>query len=190
VESGITELLGTGSGLDLSAELEAGRKRGPLPSFADRHRVHTIQFVEDGLDYDEYLTQYRDGESETRRLKSLVLISRKIKAVNAILLAKEGEGYTSRLRVGLLEKPERIRFNPGEPFYERFLRERRIVLINERPQQVAGLAGKFNPEDLKYMQAAVFLPATFQKAPALLFLGLPTNKALELKDLVAKLDIY
>jgi hypothetical protein len=110
--------------------------------------------------------------------------------VNAALFVKAGEAYAVELRVGLLDKPELIMFSAGEPFYNRCLFKRQVVLIDERPAAVAGIASKFNPEDLRYMQAAVFLPATFQNTQAVLFLGLPTKKALDLKDLIAKLDIY
>jgi hypothetical protein len=94
------------------------------------------------------------------------------------------------LRVGLMDKPEVIRFTAGEPFYEQFLKERRAVLVLERPSRVRGLVGKFHPEDLKYMQGALFLPAVFQRASAFLFLGLPSRRGLELKEIIAKLDIY
>jgi hypothetical protein len=123
-------------------------------------------------------------------MKSLVEISRKIKAVNAALLVQAGTAYVSKLRIGMLEKPERILFSAGEPFYDRFLSQRQAVLLNEKPQNIPSLAARFNPEDLKYMQMALFLPAIYQKTPAVLFLGLAVSRPLELKDVIQALDIH
>jgi hypothetical protein len=64
------------------------------------------------------------------------------------------------------------------------------VLLLERLQIIPSLAARFNPEDLKYMQVAIFLPAIYQKTPAVLFLALPARRALELKDVIQELDIY
>ena len=155
----------------------------------DPRRAKRIRFA-DGLDYDQYLEQFRVGISETGSLRSLVELSRKIKAVNAALLVKTGDSFVSRLRIGLMEKPERILFTAGEPFYERFLSRRLAVLLLERLQVIPSLAARFNPEDLRYMQTALFLPATYQKAPALLFLALPTRRTLGLKEVVQELDIH
>ena len=127
------------------------------------------------MDYDRYLEQLRVGVSETGSLRSLVVLSRKIKAVNAALLIKTGDAYVSRLRIGLMEKPKRILFSAGEPFYDRFLSRRQAVLLLDRLQIIPSLAARFNPEDLKYMQVAIFLPAIYQKAPAVLFLALPAR---------------
>jgi hypothetical protein len=189
-ESGISELLGGELEVDLAAELEGMRTKGREVKLPERHRVKKIQFYGDGLDFDQFLSQFGSGATDTSILRSLVEISRKIKAVSATILQETGRSFSSTLRVGLMDKPEVIRFAAGEPFYERFLKERQAVLILERPSRVPGLVGKFHPEDLKYMQGALFLPAVFQRAPAFLFLGLPSRKDLELKEIIAKLDIY
>ena len=188
-ESGIGALLGTGFGVDLSAELGSPAARGERVSYSDLRRANRIRFS-DGLDYDQYLQQFRDGASETGSMKSLVEISRKIKAVNAALLVKAGDAYVTKLRIGLLDKPERILFSAGDPFYDRFLSRRQAVLLSERPESIPSLAARFNPEDLKYMKAALFLPAVYQKTQAVLFLGLPSKKSMELKDIINKLEIY
>jgi hypothetical protein len=188
-ESGIGALLDAGSGVDLSDELGPSSVRSEFPSYADLRRTKRILFA-DGLDYDQYLEQFRVGVSETGSLRSLVEISRKLKAVNAALLIKTGEAYVSRLRIGLLEKPARILFSAGETFYDRFLSRRQAVLLNGRPQAIPSLAARFNPEDLKYMQMAVFLPAVYQSTEAMLFFGLPVKRPLELKDVIQALDIY
>jgi hypothetical protein len=188
-ESGIGVLLGSGPGVDLTEELGAPAARGGFLTFADLMRAKRIHFF-NGLDYDQYLLQYRVGVSETGGLRSLVEISRKLKAVNAALLIKTGEAYVSRLRIGLLEKPARILFSAGEPFYDRFLCLRQAVLLNDRPKAIPSLAARFNPEDLKYMQMAIFLPAIYQKTEAVLFFGLPAKRPLELGDIIQALDIY
>ena len=188
-ESGIGALLGTGSGVDLSDELRSPAVRGRFLSYAELRQAKRINFA-NGLDYDQFLTQFRVGASETGHLKSLVEISRKLKAVNAALLVKTGDAYVSRLRIGLLERPARILFSAGEAFYDRFLSPRQAVLLNERPQAIPSLAARFNPEDLKYMQMALFLPAIYQKTEAVLFLGLATKRPLELKDVIQALEIY
>ncbi len=189
-EPGISELLGGDLGADLAAELEGMRTQGKEARLPDRRKVKKIRFYGDGLDYDQFLSQFDDGASDTSILKSLVEISRKIKAVSATILQEKDRSFSSTLRVGLMDKPEIIRFAAGEPFYERFLKERQAVLILERPSRVRGLVGKFHPEDLRYMQGALFLPAVFQRASAFLFLGLPSRKDLELKEIISKLDIY
>jgi hypothetical protein len=189
-EPGISELLGGDLGVDLAAELQGARSKGREARLPDRKKVKKIRFYGDGLDYDQFLSQFADGASDTGILKSLVEISRKIKAVSATILQQKGKSFSSTLRVGLMDKPETIRFAAGEPFYERFLKERQAVLILERPSRVRGLVGKFHPEDLKYMQGALFLPAVFQRVRAFLFLGLPSRKDLELKEIIGKLDIY
>ncbi len=189
VESGIGALLGAGTGVDLSEELGSSSARGGFPTYADLRRAKRMHFS-NGLDYDQYLLQFRVGVSETGGLRSLVEISRKLKAVNAALLIKTGEAYVSRLRIGLLEKPARILFSAGEPFYDRFLSRRQSVLLNGRPQAIPSLAARFNPEDLKYMQMALFLPTVYQKTEAVLFFGLPVKRPLELKDVIQALDIY
>ena len=129
-ESGIGALLGSGSGVDLSDELGTPAVRGEFPAYSELRRAKRIYFA-NGLDYDQYLQQFRVGASETGSLKSLVEISRKIKAVNAALLIKTGDAFVSRLRIGLLEKPTRILFAAGEPFYDRFLSQRQAVLLDE-----------------------------------------------------------
>jgi hypothetical protein len=189
VESGIGALLGTDSGLDLSDELRSSAVRSRLLSYAELRQAKRINFA-NGLDYDQYLTQFRVGSSETGHLKSLVELSRKLKAVNAALLIKTGDAYVSRLRIGLLEKPARILFSAGEAFYDRFLSQRQAVLLHERPQAIPSLAARFNPEDLKYMQMALFLPAIYQNTEAVLLLSLAAKRPLELKDVIRALDIY
>jgi hypothetical protein len=188
-ESGIGALLGTGSGVDLSDELRSPAVRGRFLSYAELRQAKRINFS-DGLDYDQFLTQFRVGASETGHLKSLVEISRKLKAVNAALLVKTGDAYVSRLRIGLLERPARILFSAGEAFYDRFLSPRQAVLLNERPQAIPSLAARFNHEDLKYMQMTLFLPAIYQKTEAVLFLGLAAKRPMELKDVIQALEIY
>jgi hypothetical protein len=188
-ESGIAALLGSGSGVDLSEELGSSAARGGFPTYADLRRAKRIHFF-NGLDYDQYLLQFRVGVSETGGLRSLVEISRKLQAVNAALLIKTGEAYVSRLRIGLLEKPARILFSAGEPFYDRFLSRRQAVLLSDRPQVIPSLAVRFNSEDLKYMQMAIILPAVYQKTEAVLFFGLPVKRPLELGDIIKALDIH
>ncbi|OHD76642.1 MAG: hypothetical protein A2V99_15440 [Spirochaetes bacterium RBG_16_67_19] len=188
-ESGIGALLGTGSGVDLSDELRSPAVRGRFLSYAELRQAKRINFA-NGLDYDQFLTQFRVGASETGHLKSLVEISRKLKAVNAALLVKTGDAYVSRLRIGLLERPARILFSAGEAFYDRFLSPRQAVLLTERPQAIPSLAARFNPEDLKYMQMALFLPAIYQKTEAVLFLGLATKRPLVMKDVIQALEIH
>ncbi len=188
-ESGIGALLSAGPGVDLSEELGSSSARGGFPTYADLRRAKRMHFS-NGLDYDQYLLQFRVGVSETGALRSLVEISRKLKAVNAALLIKTGEAYVSRLRIGLLEKPARILFSAGELFYDRFLSRRQSVLLNGRPQAIPSLAARFNPEDLKYMQMALFLPTVYQKTEAVLFFGLPVKRPLELKAVIQALDIH
>jgi len=98
--------------------------------------------------------------------------------------------FRQLVRQKLLEKPERILLSAGEPFYDRFLSQRQAVLLAERPQDIPSLAAHFNPEDLKYMRMALFLPAIYQKTQAVLFLGLPVSRPLEMKDIIRALDIH
>ena len=77
-ESGISELLGGDLGVDLAAELQGARYKGREVRLPDRKKVKKIRFYGDGLDYDQFLSQFADGASDTGILKSLVEISRKI----------------------------------------------------------------------------------------------------------------
>lgn len=189
-EPGISELLGSDFGVDLAAELEGLRSKRGETRIPDRKRFKRIRFFGQGLDYDQFLGNFGDGSSDSSALESLVEVSRKIQAVSAVILMEAGQSFDSVLRVGLMEKPATIRFAAGEPFYDRLLKQHQTVLILERPASIPGLAGKFHPEDQKYMQGALFLPAVYQSVPAYLFLGLPSRRGLELKEIIARLEIY
>jgi len=190
-ELSLDEVLGIRETLDLFSGLGEGEeKEAAQELFAGKKRPLRIQLTPEGLDFDGYARSYKGVDAETGRLKALFDLSARARATGSALFFMEGGAYTPLLKVGLMDPLGSLAFLPGEPFYERLLKEPQAVLVNRRLDGVKALAKKFNEHDVIYMQGAAFLPAVFQKQPALLFLGLPLEKPWELKDFIHELNIY
>ncbi|UCF97936.1 MAG: hypothetical protein JSV89_00005, partial [Spirochaetaceae bacterium] len=190
LESGIGALLGDESILDLETEIGQIRERSAEIEYTALRKSKNVHFFEDGLDYDEYLKGYRGGKTETDRLRSLVELSGKLKAVNAAVFSKENGKYSLVLKVGLNDPGFEVFFTPEEPLIEMFVKTRQTVFVGENVEKIKGLAKKLHPEDLKYMQAAVLFPAVFRGRESFLFLGLPVRWDLDIEDIITRLDIY
>ena len=189
-ESGIGALLGEDSILDLENEIGQIRERSVKIDYTSPGKVKKIQFFEDGLDYDGYLKGFRRGKTETDKLRSLVELSGKLKAVSAAIFSKENGKYCLKLKVGLHDPGFEIVFTPDEPFVKMFVEPRQTVIISEKMEKVKALAKKLHPEDLKYIQGAIVLPAVFGNQESFLLLGLPVLQQLDIKDIITRLDIY
>ncbi len=189
-ESGIGALLGEDSILDLENEIGQIRERSVKIDYTSPGKVKKIQFFEDGLDYDGYLKGFRRGKTETDKLRSLVELSGKLKAVSAAIFSKENGKYCLKLKVGLHDPGFEIVFTPDEPFVKMFVEPRQTVIISEKMEKVKALAKKLHPEDLKYIQGAIVLPAVFGNQESFLLLGLPLLQQLDIKDIITRLDIY
>ena len=189
-ESGIGVLLGEDSILDLENEIGQIRERSVKIDYTSPGKVKKIQFFEDGLDYDGYLKGFRRGKTETDKLRSLVELSGKLKAVSAAIFSKENGKYCLKLKVGLHDPGFEIVFTPDEPFVKMFVEPRQTVIISEKMEKVKALAKKLHPEDLKYIQGAIVLPAVFGNQESFLLLGLPVLQQLDIKDIITRLDIY
>jgi hypothetical protein len=190
LESGIGALLGDESILDLETEIGQIRERSTEIDYAALRKTKSIHFFEDGLDYDEYLNGFRAGKTETDRLRSLVELSGKLKAVNAAIFSKDNGKYALVLKIGLNDPGFEVFFTPGEPFIEMFVKPRHTVYIGDNIEKIKALAKKLHPEDLKYMQAAFIFPAVFHGHESFLLLGLPVLWDLDIEDIITRLDIY
>jgi len=190
LESGIGALLGDESILDLETEIGQIRERSTEIDYAALRKTKSIHFFEDGLDYDEYLNGFRAGKTETDRLRSLVELSGKLKAVNAAIFSKDNGKYALVLKIGLNDPGFEVFFTPGEPFIEMFVKPRHTVYIGDNIEKIKALAKKLHPEDLKYMQAAFIFPAVFHGNESFLLLGLPVLWDLDIEDIITRLDIY
>ena len=189
-ESGIGVLLGEDSILDLENEIGQIRERSVKIDYTSPGKAKKIQFFEDGLDYDGYLKGFRRGKTETAKLRSLVELSGKLKAVNAAIFSKENGKYCLKLKVGLNDPGFEIVFAPDEPFVKMFVEPRQTVIISEKMEKVKALAKKLHPEDLKYIQGAIVFPVVFGNQESFLLLGLPLLRQLDIKDIITRLDIY
>ena len=142
------------------------------------------------MDYDEYLKSFRGGKTETDRLRSLVELSGKLKAVNAAVFSKDDGKYSLVLKVGLNDPGFEIFFTPQEPLIEMFVKQRLTVYFGENIEKIKALSKKLHPDDLKYMQAALLFPAMFGGHESFVLLGLPVQWSLEIEDIITRLDIY
>ena len=190
LESGIGALLGDESILDLETEIGQIRDRSTEIDYTSLRKAKNIHFFDDGLDYDEYLKGFRGGKTETDRLRSLVELSGKLKAVNAAIFSKDNGKYSLVLRVGLNDPGFEVYFTPEEPFVEMFVKPRHTVYIGETVEKIKALSKKMHPEDLKYMQAALVFPVVFRTRESFLILGLPVRWDLDIEDIITRLDIY
>ncbi len=190
LESGIGALLGDEAILDLETEIGQIRERSTEMDYAVLKKSKNIHFFEDGLDYDEYLKSFRGGRSETDRLRSLVELSGKLKAVNAAIFSKDKGKYDLVLKVGLNDPGFEVYFTPEEPFIDVFVKPRQTVYIGENVEKIKGLSKKLHPEDLKYMQAALIFPAVFRGHESFILLGLPVKWDLDIEDVITRLDIF
>jgi len=190
LESGIGALLGDESILDLETEIGQIRERSTEIDYASLRKAKNIHFFDDGLDYDEYLKGFRGGKTETDRLRSLVELSGKLKAVNAAIFSMQNGKYELQLKVGLNDPGFEVSFAPEEPFIDLFVKPRHTVYIGENVEKIKALSKKMHPDDLKYMQAALLFPAVFQGHESFLFLGLPVKWDLDIEDIITRLDIY
>jgi hypothetical protein len=190
LESGIGALLGDESILDLETEIGQIRDRSTEIDYTTYRKSKNIHFFEDGLDYDEYLKAFRGGKTETDRLRSLVELSGKLKAVNAAIFSKEDDTYTLALKVGLNDPGFEVNFAVEEPFIDMFVKPRKTVYIGENIERIKALSKKMHPEDLKYMQAVLMFPAMFKGRESFILLGLPVQWDLNIEDIVTRLDIY
>jgi hypothetical protein len=190
LESGIGALLGDESILDLETEIGQIRERSTEIDYAALRKTKNIHFFEDGLDYDEYLKSFRGGKTETDRLRSLVELSGKLKAVNAAIFSKDNGKYELVLKVGLNDPGFEVYFTSEEPFVDMFVRTRSTVYIGENIEKIKALAKKMHPDDLKYMQAALIFPAVFRGRQSFVLLGLPVRWDLDIEDIITRLDIF
>ena len=153
-------------------------------------KARKIRLFENGIDYDGYLEGFRRGKTETDRLRSLVDLSRSLRAVNAGIFVATGGRFEAKLKVGLLDHAGTLAFSAQEPVGARYLHPRKAVVVAGSLEKVTALARHFHPDDLKYMQGALFLPAVYQGANAVLFLGLPVKKRWSMAEIITSLNIY
>ena len=190
LESGIGALLGDESILDLETEIGQIRDRSTELDYVSLRKTKNVHFFDDGLDYDEYLKGFRGGKTETDRLRSLVELSGKLKAVNAAIFSKDNGKYSLVLKVGLNDPGFEVYFTPEEPFVEMFVKPRHTAYIGETVEKIKALSKKMHPEDLKYMQAALVFPVVLHARESFLILGLPVRWDLDIEDVITRLDIY
>jgi hypothetical protein len=190
VEPGIGSLLGEELLIDLAGELGGDRESRGEEIAVGVAKVRKIRFFGNGLDYDGYLEAFRRGRTETDRLRSLVELSRKLKAVNAAIFVAVKDRFEPRLKVGLLDHGGALEFTAEEPVGARYLSARKTVVVAESLEKVKALSRHFHPDDLKYMQGGLFLPVIYQRTDGVLFLGLPLKKKWKVAEIISSLNIY
>ena len=182
-------MLGDESIVDLETEIGHIRERSAEIEYSPT-KSKRIHFFEDGLDYDGYLKGFRGGRTETDRLRSLVELSGKLKAVNAAIFSKEKGKYSLALKVGLNDPGFEVYFGAEEPFIELFVKLRKTVIMGENVEKIKALTKKMHPDDLKYIQSALVLPVVYRGRESFLLLGLPVLRELDIEDIITRLDIY
>jgi hypothetical protein len=190
LESGIGALLGDESIVDLETEIGQIQQTSAEIGYTSPTKSRKIQFFEDGLDYDGYLKSFRGGKTETDRLRSLVELSGKLKAVNAAVFGKSDGKYSLELKVGLNDPGFEVSFAPDEPFVQMFIASRQTVILGENIEKIKALSKKIHPEDLKYMQSAIILPVVYDNRESFLLLGLPVLRDLDIEDAITRLEIH
>jgi hypothetical protein len=90
----------------------------------------------------------------------------------------------------LSEKTVRtLSFAAGEPVYKSLLAARKAFAVNRNSADVAFLAGKVDPEDLRYMKRVLFIPAGFRGQEAYLLLSFAGETEIVIGQILAKLVV-
>ncbi len=196
--SGIGELFGLDGGLDLQEAL-GGRPAGGepdgsgqvAPSLRGRVRSKRLYLGPHGLDLDAFLVQFGASPSYAAQMKALADVSGSVQAVSAAILRQAGPAYTPELTIGLMDSSIRsLRFQENEPFYREFLGAPHALLINYEIGRIRAVCRKLNPEDLRYMSGALFLPVLFQSQPAILFMAFSEAQTWNIKELIIRMNIF
>jgi hypothetical protein len=123
-------------------------------------------------------------------MKSLVEVSRRVLAVNAVLFLKKEQEYAPDLTVGLGESTlQNLGFGSTEPFYTSLLLLRKAVAVDKNPAEVRFLKAKIAPEDLRYMKRILFLPATFRGQEAYLMLSFTGDTDIAMEPMLSRLFV-
>jgi hypothetical protein len=142
-----------------------------------------------GLDYDDYLDQFRKPLTDRVVFRSLIAISQEISAVGVIMLGEHDGKYEPLLNIGVDDTTvSRFRFTGEDAVSVDVLRKRKAFVLHKPLASVDMLRARISPEDGGYMKRAVFLPATYRGANAFLFFAFARERNLALRDLLSALN--
>ncbi len=161
---------------------------GSPPAAAKAPRRRTL-IAPAGLDYDDYLDQFRKPLTDRVVFRSLIAISQEISAVGVIMLAEHDGKYEPLLNIGVDDTTvSRFHFTGEDPISVDVLRKRKAFVLHKPAAAVEALRARISSEDGGYMKRAVFLPATYRGANAFLFFAFARERNLALRDLLSALN--
>ncbi len=188
--SGIGDLIGEEEAIDL-AKL-AGVERDTVSEESlnlDREKSWTVHFKKNGVDYDDFLSNYPRSFTHTSQMKSLVEVSRRVSAVGAGLLLKKSDGFIPDIAVGANEKTlSSFRFPAHHAFYTR-LSQRSAYVFNRSISEIRFIKGKIDDEDIRYMKRLLFIPAIFRSQDAYLYFLFSSDIEVHLEAVFSSLQV-
>ncbi len=188
--SGIGDLIRDEEAMDLAKVVGTGREseREETPTL-DKEKSWVLHLKRNGIDYDEFLSEYPRSFTHTAQMKSLVEISRRVSAVGAGILMKKVDGYAPDLTIGASEKTIQLfRFPAGDPLTA-LLDGRKTVSVDRALAEIRSLKMKVDADDLRFMKRLLLLPATFRGQEAYMFFLFSSDTDVSLDSVFSGLKV-
>ncbi|MBN1525280.1 MAG: hypothetical protein JW904_12395 [Spirochaetales bacterium] len=187
VVSGIDQLLGSkGVVLDTIIKKEqTGQEDTIFNSIAKR-----IPLTGKGLDLDRYMRAFGKTLSDKTKITAFGDILKKSKAINAVLFMEEKQLSVS-ISIGLTSKSAAMfQFGADEPFFTEYIAQKKIVFIKEGFSKLQLFTECFSPDDLRFIDSGIFIPAFSEQKPAYIFLGFSATVGYGISDLMQKIEVF
>jgi hypothetical protein len=96
------------------------------------------------------------------------------------------------LAIGLTNKSaSHFYFTKDEIFYNQYLKQRKIIIIDDVFQQIRLFTLHLSTDDVKFIKSAIFLPSLIDHKESYLFLGFPSTEIIDdLITIFKRLNIY
>ncbi len=145
----------------------------------------TAAFAAEGLDFDRYLSRFRDDEPGIMR--ALMLLTRKVYARVAMIAVQGDNAYRSEYGIGLNEhEKESLHISERSQFARSILNEGRLYRFEGSVTELSDVQVTGEDTSIGNCRCVVFVPIKFRGRRAYLVLGMRDSVG-ELQDIVVAL---
>jgi hypothetical protein len=135
-------------------------------------------FCDRGFNIDQYVEAISFQITDKVIIYAIGELIKKIKAVSAVLFV-EDNGLKPSIAIGLTNRSiNSFIISGSEQLFQKYLKEKNIIVIHNIFQQVTLFSKKISKDDLKFINSAIFIPAIIYNKDSYLFFGLSDDKAI------------
>jgi hypothetical protein len=137
-----------------------------------------LLFCDRGFNIDQYVEAISFQITDKVIIYAIGELIKKIKAVSAVLFV-EDNGLKPSIAIGLTNRSiNSFIISGSEQLFQKYLKEKNIIVIHNIFQQVTLFSKKISKDDLKFINSAIFIPAIIYNKDSYLFFGLSDDKAI------------